>query len=201
MSIWTVERLSRLKAYCEEGLSARNIAARFGDVSKSAIVGVCNRHGFDLLATAERWEQEKVEQLIALRETGSSIAEIAAIVGTSYSAVSRKLRRLGLTRPRDRRTRDNISAQLRPKLSKVPLPGSALADELDAETPPPSFLGIPFMELEDHHCRYPRGDNPILFCGQPKMADSSYCPECHARCWTPRVANKSTWIEFKRRAA
>lgn len=45
------------------------------------------------------------------------------------------------------------------------------------------FLGIPFDELRPDDCRYPEGDGPFLFCGQPKFEDSSYCAHhfrlCH----------------------
>lgn len=32
-------------------------------------------------------------------------------------------------------------------------------------------------------CRFPRGDKPdVLWCGQPRKPESSYCPQHHARC-------------------
>jgi len=41
------------------------------------------------------------------------------------------------------------------------------------------FVGIPFMELKENDCRYPRGeDDGILFCGQPIEKDS-YCSKCY----------------------
>lgn len=43
-------------------------------------------------------------------------------------------------------------------------------------------LNISLLDLEDHHCRYPFGDEPSLMtsCGHPKMKGSSYCvPHFH----------------------
>jgi len=35
---------------------------------------------------------------------------------------------------------------------------------------------VSFEELEDHHCRFPHGDDlPYMFCGKPKSGSSSYC--------------------------
>src|SRR5512139_499402 len=41
------------------------------------------------------------------------------------------------------------------------------------------FLGLTLVQLEPNQCRYPRGEEKILFCGQPTKKDSSYCPHCH----------------------
>ena len=43
---------------------------------------------------------------------------------------------------------------------------------------------VTFMELENHHCRWPVGDKAgfdQLYCGKEKEAKSSYCREHKAR--------------------
>ena len=48
------------------------------------------------------------------------------------------------------------------------------------EVPEPAeFLGLSFMELQPKSCRFPRGESPVLFCGQPQRKNSSYCAYCH----------------------
>lgn len=49
------------------------------------------------------------------------------------------------------------------------------------------FLAIPLLDLESGQCRFPRGESPILFCGQPQKEGSSYCPHCHSI--ATRIAN------------
>lgn len=54
------------------------------------------------------------------------------------------------------------------------------------------FLGIPLLDLEKHHCRWPQGGDgdgqPITFCGQPKADGSPYCihHHCHSY-YQPRL--------------
>lgn len=47
-ALWNDERIARLKELCEAGLSASEIAAAFGDVSRSAVTGKAWRCGFTL---------------------------------------------------------------------------------------------------------------------------------------------------------
>ena len=62
-------------------------------------------------------------------------------------------------------------------------PDFGVLERFDAQLRPDYFLGIPFLELNPSHCRYPHGDGAaMLFCGQPQQNDSSYCASCHRRC-------------------
>jgi hypothetical protein len=56
-----------------------------------------------------------------------------------------------------------------------------LPDELPL---PADFLGLTLMELPNNGCRYPSGDGPFFFCGQPQWSDSSYCGHHHQICNT-----------------
>jgi GcrA cell cycle regulator len=48
--------------------------------------------------------------------------------------------------------------------------------------------GLSIIDLGPNDCRYPYGDNQILFCGHNKMAGSSYCvPHFHLTSEAPRV--------------
>jgi GcrA cell cycle regulator len=47
---------------------------------------------------------------------------------------------------------------------------------------------VSLIDLGPDDCRYPYGDNQILFCGHPKMAGSSYCVPHHHLCTeVPRI--------------
>jgi hypothetical protein len=39
------------------------------------------------------------------------------------------------------------------------------------------------LELEGGDCRYPFGDGPFLFCGDPAQDKSSYCSGHHEICF------------------
>lgn len=41
------------------------------------------------------------------------------------------------------------------------------------------------VELEDNDCRFPFGEGPFLFCGDPVQGKSSYCAHHHAICYSP----------------
>lgn len=42
---------------------------------------------------------------------------------------------------------------------------------------------VSLIDLEKNECRYPYGENTILFCGHPIQPDSSYCPAHRALCY------------------
>jgi hypothetical protein len=46
---------------------------------------------------------------------------------------------------------------------------------------PLAFLGLPLHELSDSQCRWPDGDGPFLFCGQPAVLASPYCRDHSAK--------------------
>lgn len=81
-----------------------------------------------------------------------------------------------------------IRKERQPKYARVRLPSGELmplAPEHVESPQPYEFLGITFAQINDSHCRYPRG-NPVVYCGQRKMGGSSYCAACHALCYDGR---------------
>lgn len=44
-------------------------------------------------------------------------------------------------------------------------------------------LNVSLDDLQPHECRYPYGDGPFLFCGNPVEGESSYCAAHHRLCW------------------
>ena len=90
----------------------------------------------------------------------------------------RVIKRQPSTRPH--KPRDRHIERIRRELNFVDLFADAL--------PPPEFLGVPWIEAVDSKgCMYPEGDGKsMLFCGQPRRNESSYC-EAHRRIcyWKP----------------
>jgi GcrA cell cycle regulator len=147
---------------------------------------------------ASDWAPEHCEALRDCLNLGMSFAEIAreinARFGTSYSrsAAIGRSKRMGLVAPK------------RP--SQPPKPARSKADRVGKRSDPPSnellqaaparaepvklrCVGISprlisLTELEPGDCRYPYGgdkeNEPITFCGHPRLAGSSYCaPHFH----------------------
>jgi hypothetical protein len=46
---------------------------------------------------------------------------------------------------------------------------------------PTEFLALPLHELSDTQCRWPEGDGPFVFCGQPVTLGRPYCADHNAR--------------------
>lgn len=107
------------------------------------------------------WTDERVQLVTSYWAAGCSAAEIAEKLGdVSRSAVMGKVSRLGLPK------RETILRQ------RVPISVAEIA-----------FKGIPFVETTDSTCMYPEGDGgSMLFCGQPRQDESSYCQAHHALC-------------------
>jgi hypothetical protein len=136
------------------------------------------------------------------RETGSQFTRNACI-GKAQRIGCRVVQRLRNPHVEARKVqRRRPKGAPRPRL----LDGSLLPDLQTVEAyeesaPPAEFLGIAFMDLEPGHCRFPRGENPILFCGQPKMQESSYCRDCHRIVYAPpKTRNVSDEERDRRRA-
>ena len=50
--------------------------------------------------------------------------------------------------------------------------------QLRPQPMPDDFLGLPLWQLREDQCRWPHGDGPFVFCGQPKeRGGTSYCAE------------------------
>jgi GcrA cell cycle regulator len=61
MTAWNDERIQILKQLVQDGLSAAQLADRFG-VSRSAIIGKCHREGFRLRGSKVKSEKKKVDR-------------------------------------------------------------------------------------------------------------------------------------------
>lgn len=136
----------------------------------------------------------KLKALWSLGETATKIAE--QIPGTTRNSVLGKAHRLNLpvrANLTERRPRPpwDPNRDPRRKVEKVPKPEREAAAKKVRAAPrvfafraqipirkkavAPEFLGLELIELERNACRYPHGEGPYFFCGQPSEPTSSYC--------------------------
>lgn len=187
MSGWTQERVDLAKKLNADGLTASQIAGEIG-VSRNAVIGKLRRLGVILAGSKFNVSAQR-------RQKG--------YVGNRNNFLGRNGR---VKRIIGKSTIDSKERKRMPDGAMAP--DTAALSRYDTAPLPDGFLSIPFDDLQPRHCRYPRGENPILFCGQPAIQDSSYCASCHARCYTPHrpVADVGKlWVESisrrQRRAA
>jgi GcrA cell cycle regulator len=149
-----------------------------------------------------RWPCEQIERLKALWDEGRlSASQMAHRLGISRSAVLGKVHRMGLATHK-------VKQQAKPPKpapkAKKQLPPAMPTLELPPPPEPP-FVGIVFDELTPNSCRYPQGDGPFVFCGQPKQDGSSYCAHHHRICYVPLsrrpIYIPPPWADFRARGA
>lgn len=171
---WTDEREAELRQYWADGLTCSQIANRMGNTTRNAVIGKASRLKLPGRMTLERKAQCYRSGPISYEE--KQRREAARYARRMASQAVRRIR--------------NKDGTLPPaKLQEVPV-------QIE-------FLGLTLKQLERGHCRYPRGDGPFLFCGQPKMAGKSYCAHCYRICHPkPRPETPNNWVHWGiRRAA
>lgn len=126
------------------------------------------------------WTIEKVAALRELVLRNLSAREIGNELGVSRNATISKCSRMGITLKGARRPNPNRKSRKPRRVADgyLPYKSSVSLPEQPAEPPDaPPFLGIALLDLGPRMCRYPEGENPILFCGQPTDG-GSWCPYC-----------------------
>ena len=139
--------------------------------------------------SSTRWPPERDEQLRALWAAGWSAGKIAKeLTGVSRCAVIGRARRMGLAR----RNRQPVHRVERAKPRHRPKPRERIKMQLiRGPEPPPAPAPLPpqckpvhFMDLANHHCRYPLWEDGSdwserMFCGATAQEGSSWCPYHH----------------------
>lgn len=171
---WTKEIEQTVKDLRLGGLGCKEIADKIG-VTKNAIIGKLSRLGVKIDRNMDNpWTDAELEAVKKHWGQGRTAPEISQIIFNALNlirtrrSIGSKVRRLGLPkRP----------AKFRTSKARLPI--------IPAGKLPPDFksLEIPFMELENFHCREVTGrgaDSLATFCGHRKLLDCSFC-EAHAR--------------------
>lgn len=148
-----------------------------------------------------KWDEARIRQLKSLVDEGLNGSEIGDLMGVSRNSIIGKCHRLRFVlRGNEKRQRSYEQTrkparrrpQIRPKLVKK--------FEIKYEKKPLSEVfsgkGVPIVDLEYHHCRWPKEE--ITYCGKRRMTGSSYCPEHEwLSKWRPRN-DQSTGDKFFR---
>lgn len=109
--------------------------------------------------------------------------------GVTRNAVIGRIHRMGLSgrkqTQRIKRSGDNVR-RLMTRRSRL----QSIADYADAaarlgeahhqahagpDIDVPEVERVHLLDLEPHHCRWPYGDGPYMFCGKTKVSGKSYC--------------------------
>ncbi|AQX28697.1 MULTISPECIES: GcrA family cell cycle regulator [unclassified Bartonella] len=161
---WTCERVELLKKLWSEGLSASQIAAQLGGVSRNAVIGKVHR-----LKLPGRG---KITQVV------SRVQKV--LTGVNSSAP--RMRRATSSMLQDNGSSCNSeAANLRME--------SVIENVTEADIPEKSNVVVPMsrnlnlLQLNENTCRWPVGDplsSSFHFCGADSSESSPYC-DFHAK--------------------
>ena len=147
---WTDERVEILKKLWAEGLSASQIAARLGGVTRNAVIGKVHRLGLSGRATPSRVPRPKPQRT---REP-SHPSKISSF-----------------------RTAGSTALKVDAELDAEPLIEPEAAPLREVEVSPPGER-CNILQLSDKTCRWPIGDpgtEEFCFCGSSPKAGQPYC--------------------------
>ncbi|MEM7464345.1 MAG: GcrA family cell cycle regulator [Pseudomonadota bacterium] len=150
---WTDERVARLTKLWADGLSASQIAAELGGVTRNAVIGKVHRLGLSGRAKSS---------------------------GSSSTPRPKRQPRVSGYSSRSPRTSQRALNNLSLKISSTSTAARALAEE-DLEAPEPLKLAL--TELTEKTCKWPIGDpatEDFYFCGQNVGECGPYC-KYHAK--------------------
>lgn len=161
---WTDERVERLKTLWSEGLSASQIAAELGAVTRNAVIGKVHRLGLSGRAKP---------QVQPSRPT-------VATPTRARTAPSRPVAQSQASRPQAPARPMSVGATA---LKASPDAEQALAAAPVAELEPPVFEKVTILNLTESTCKWPIGDPgkpDFFFCGRKSEVGIPYCT-FHAR--------------------
>ena len=157
---WTDERIERLKKLWSEGLSASQIAAELGGVTRNAVIGKVHRlhlSGRVKTSSASTQRSRKAVRPVARSGAGSSSSGGGVTTTTTQRVVT---------------TRGNLQVVQTVEVEEV------VAYRPAAEVVVPISRRISIMELREGTCRWPLGDplDPdFVFCGGDCDVGKPYC--------------------------
>ena len=152
---WTEERVELLKKLWAEGLSASQIAAVLGNVTRNAVIGKVHRLGLSGRAKPTRSAVSRPRRMRGARPQRGSGTGFATIGNTALKAENVPL------------------VQARPKPEPAPV----------AELVIPKEQRKTILQLTEYTCKWPigdPGDEEFHFCGRHSETGSPYC-DFHAR--------------------
>jgi hypothetical protein len=165
-SPWSNERVvTRLREMAAQGLLnpaiAKFLAIEFPQYAftSSSVIGIRHRLGMGL----------NDEALSAARSAGGRKgAERTAELRWGAKLVTRS----NIVRPA------KAKGQPANNIDRNKIKAAAAKAQTATTRPAPAYTGaVDILDLKNHHCRWPLGNGPFVFCGHAKADGSSYCPE------------------------
>lgn len=146
---WTEERVELLRKLWTEGLSASQIAAELGGVTRNAVIGKVHR--------------------IGLSGRPKNASSHAAVRQKRTASRPNSHAKPGRAQPRTAMGEQAEAAAPASQPPRAPQP---------TDVPKPEFLMLDLLELTEHHCKFPLGDPQEAgfgFCGAPAKDGETYC--------------------------
>jgi GcrA cell cycle regulator len=150
------------------------------------------------------WTAERVGLLRAQWAVGTSVQEIARLLGSTRNTVIGKAHRMDLPthagsvshpdapRKRAEKKPEKPKPSVRARILRVRRVVAQLAPSSPPPVPPlppggaPVPLRLPFAALEARHCRYSvSAQSPHFFCGHERKDKSPFCAFHHGLCYEP----------------
>ena len=152
---WTDERVELLKKLWADGLSASQIAAQLGGVSRNAVIGKVHRLKLSSRgrATASPARQKKTQQASSSVKSASRAATVSRSMTTS----------LGATALQAQFDAEPVARQMLRPVENVVVPISRR---------------LMLIQLNERTCKWPNGDplsEDFHFCGNDSAETGPYC--------------------------
>lgn len=158
---WTDERVEKLKKLWSEGLSASQIAAQLGGVSRNAVIGKVHRLNLPGRAKAGGTTASRSQKRVTVSSHVSQSRQ-----QTSFAPRATMTRTI---------TRPSGATMLKEEIE------IDIAEEMEASTDNvvvPIFRRVPLIRLTERTCKWPLGDplkEDFCFCGNDSPDTSPYC--------------------------
>lgn len=158
---WTDERVSRLAKLWAEGLSASQIAADLGGVTRNAVIGKVHRLGLSGRAKPAGKSGAATRRKPAARAASGGNGNGGAATGGGHTRTRQTTRTVGNT---------VIKVEFEEEVAFQPKP----VEELEM----PVSRKLTLMQLTEATCKWPNGDPTMpgfSFCGHSTKDDKPYC--------------------------
>ena len=166
---WTDERVELLKKLWAEGLSASQIAAKLGGVSRNAVIGKVHRLKLSGRAKAPKTASPKVKRPTAPRASGGGGTFNTSSRTQAYGASTRGGGGGGIAR-----TAGATALKADAEMRALELPDTRPIEDVVV----PIAKRLHLTELNEHTCKWPYGDpldKEFHFCGHRTEDGSPYC--------------------------
>jgi len=167
---WTDERVERLKDLWNKGLSASQIAAELGDVTRNAVIGKAHRLGLSGRAKPNQ--------------------------GGGHRGGRRSRAEAPGTRPDPVVIRGGAAPALKFALDEAPEPMRRDLPEpvaLKIVKPEGELAEVTLLDLNEKMCKWPigdPGDEDFHFCGHPSEPGQPYCTKHAKMAYQPAYGRK-----------